>query len=142
MNMEDFRTRFITVFEEIKRRFTSISSDSPQTLILTTLFIASIPLVFNNYRQYVALGQSGLPTFPGWILATVMKPFGGETIGTSQYDRDTNRRRWLQETDIPLRNGPRPKTGFHFLPNRQIEQFPPEEIKKVCFLSKNLKLCC
>ncbi|KAI5119132.1 hypothetical protein M0805_005738 [Coniferiporia weirii] len=108
----------------------------PRGAIVASLCALLAPLAIRNFRQYKALGRSGLPNvFVGWVLATLLKPVGRETTSTDEYERDANKDAWLVAGNgprhIPSRGRQRPSTGWHFLPHRQTEHFPSEKIKKM-----------
>ncbi|KDQ57265.1 hypothetical protein JAAARDRAFT_35892 [Jaapia argillacea MUCL 33604] len=121
----------------ISSRAHEILARSPRTVVLTTSLVSilaiSTPWLVRNYRAYLALGPSGLPfgVF-GWAVSTLSKPFGRETTSTGVYDEDLLKESWLEEPDsVPLRKGARPKTGWHFLPHRQVDQHPDEGMKEI-----------
>lgn len=51
------------------------------------------------------------------------------------YDEDPDKSSWLSggdgETEVPKRQGSRPKTGWHCIPHRQIDQIPSDDVKEV-----------
>lgn len=104
----------------------------PRAVTLAAFLAVSTPWLVGNYRKFLSLGKSGLsPLGPlGWLLATTMTGFGRETVSTAEYEKDTNKERWLE---VPVeRRGARPVTGWHCVPHRQIDRLPTNEIAKVC----------
>ncbi|KAJ7178575.1 hypothetical protein C8R43DRAFT_973818 [Mycena crocata] len=100
----------------------------PRALALAVIVAAGTPLVLDNYRQFVALGEGGFTRFGpfGWLLATLLTGFGRETVSTAEYSKDVNMGRWL---DVPVeRRGVRPTTGWHCVPHRQIDRLPSKDI--------------
>ncbi|KAF9026058.1 hypothetical protein BDZ89DRAFT_988216 [Hymenopellis radicata] len=101
----------------------------PRAAIMTGVLGLSVPWLVENYHKYLSLGIGGLPYNPlGWMISTLFKPFGRETLSVTQYDKDQNQETWLDPEAIPERRGSRPVTGWHFLPHRQINRLPTEEI--------------
>ncbi|KAK0449923.1 hypothetical protein EV421DRAFT_1704581 [Armillaria borealis] len=81
--------------------------------------------MFDSYSKYVSLGEGGLPCNAiGWVLSTLLKPFGRKT----EYDQDSNIDTWLGE--IPERRDARPPLGWHPIPHRQLAQPPDDAMKK------------
>ncbi|EPQ54233.1 hypothetical protein GLOTRDRAFT_94567 [Gloeophyllum trabeum ATCC 11539] len=89
-------------------------------------------LLHRNYQAYLSLGPGGLPLNPwGWLISTLVKPLGRETLSTTEYDGADSFESCLGESSsIPYRSGPRPRTGWHFLPQRQLDQIPDEAVKQ------------
>lgn len=80
----------------------------------------------------MALGPGGLPNHVGgWLAALVLKLCESNTLSTEMYDQDQDKTRWLDTTELPRRNGPRPDSGFHVAPVRQLDQLPSDEMGKV-----------
>jgi hypothetical protein len=62
----------------------------------------------------------------------VFNPFKRDMFGTEVYDRKIalgEKTGFL--TDLPVREGGRPKLGSFAVPQRQVEQVPSQEIKHV-----------
>lgn len=103
----------------------------PRTIASTTLAAVLLPWFVDNYRKWRDLGGLGLPNYVGWPMALFAKPFGRETTSTGMYDANPIKESWLKDPDtIPERRGDRPITGWHFLPHRQLNRIPTEDIKK------------
>ncbi|KIJ57873.1 hypothetical protein HYDPIDRAFT_120246 [Hydnomerulius pinastri MD-312] len=104
----------------------------PRAVAAALVVSALVPWVIGNYRAFIALGKGGLPSNPiGYSIAMIAKPFGKETTSTSCYDKDEDKSTWLQDPQsIPERRGERPRTGWHFLPHRQVDRLPSQEAKK------------
>ncbi|KAI5120205.1 hypothetical protein M0805_006311 [Coniferiporia weirii] len=104
---------------------------------LALAFLGFVPWAVGNFRQYATLARTGaVPNvFVGWAATTLIKPFTRETLSTAEYDSDANKERWLVEgrgeAEVPLRGRSRPKTGWHCVPHRQVEQFPDEKVKEM-----------
>ncbi|KAL5485680.1 hypothetical protein ACEPAI_6721 [Sanghuangporus weigelae] len=93
---------------------------------------ALFPLAVRDYLTYRTLGKGGYkyPIF-GWLASLILKPFVCETTSVAIYDTDENKDAWLKADDLPSRVKPRPKTGWHVIPHRQIEQYPDEKIHEL-----------
>ncbi|KAK0495223.1 hypothetical protein EDD18DRAFT_266790 [Armillaria luteobubalina] len=103
---------------------------NPQTIVVATTVLAVATVwMLDNYSKYVSLGEGGLPrNAVGWLLSTLLKPFGRETVSTEEYDQDSNTDTWLGE--IPERRDARPPLGWHPIPHRQLAQVPDDAMKK------------
>lgn len=103
----------------------ALISRHPRFAILTGVLGLSIPWARDNYRAYLALGECGLPyNVWGWLLSTSLKPYGRETLSVEMYEEGES---WL-DADLIERRGPRPRTGWHPLPHRQVEKHPAQDI--------------
>jgi len=130
-------------------RFVQLIRGHERSFVFATILaVASASWAVPNYQAYVALGRGAIEnSFVAWTVATLAKPFGRETTGTEAYDRDANKESWLRPRGpgagagahaadtqdaplIPKRGRPRPRTGWHFMPHRQVEQLPPSEAIK------------
>ncbi|KAH8109578.1 hypothetical protein DFH11DRAFT_1627033 [Phellopilus nigrolimitatus] len=112
----------------------TLLSRHPRAIVVASLTALLFPWTIRSFREYKALGRGGAPNFcVGWILATLAKPFGRETTSTEEYERDADKETWLKAGDgaqeVPPRGRPRPATSWHFLPHRQVDQFPGDEVK-------------
>jgi len=109
------------------------------TLALSAFALSAFilyPWANQNYHEYIALGPGGMPhNLLGWGIATAIKPVEGETLSTEMYDEDSDKSNWLSggdgETEVPRRQGSRPKTGWHCIPHRQIDQIPMDDVKEL-----------
>lgn len=111
---------------------TTFLNKHPRLIAFTALATLSTPLLYNNYRAFLALGPGGLPyNVFGWLVALGLRPFARETRNTEEYVRDGSQERWLRDDDIIARKGERPKFGWHVAPVRQQNMIPSEEIAKV-----------
>ncbi|TFK54450.1 hypothetical protein OE88DRAFT_1655117 [Heliocybe sulcata] len=92
----------------------------------------SYPALARNYQAFKDLGQGALPVNVfGWAVACMLKPFEGDALSTEPYDRKGPSESWLgSPEEFPYRHGPRPKLGWHFPPQRQVDQIPTEQMKE------------
>ncbi|KAH7919517.1 hypothetical protein BV22DRAFT_1050994 [Leucogyrophana mollusca] len=112
-----------------------VAQRHPRAIATTVLLSVVTPQLthwfVNNYRSFLALGRAGIPSnIIGWSIAMMAKPFGRETLSTDMYDRDSNKDFWLDDHSIPERRGDRPRTGWHFLPHRQTNRLPSQDVKE------------
>lgn len=135
------------VWSSVMQRVTSFTNTSltffrfhhKTTLALSSFAVTTFllyPWANQNYHEYLALGPGGVPyNILGWAFVTALKPIEGETLSTGMYDRDSDKSGWLckgdGEGEIPLRKGTKPKTGWHCIPHRQLDQIPGDDVKEV-----------
>jgi len=96
-------------------------------LVAGSVGLTLTPWAYSNYKLFLTLGRSGgAPGVSGWLMALVFKPFERETMSTDVYEQDANKEKWLVggegKDEIPFRNRPRPRTGWHCVPHRQVDQ--------------------
>ena len=109
----------------------------PVLSVSAAVAAALFPLALRDYRTHLTLGRGGY-TYPicSWIVSLILKPFAKNTITVDVYEKDADKSSWLkagnEPGEIPARGRPRPKTGAHCIPHRQIEQYPDEKIQEVC----------
>ena len=91
---------------------------------LSALSLAVVPIVEQNYREYIDAGRGGLPpNVYGWAKSTLLKFFYSyETTNTDMYLGDPNKDTWLNPSEITKRPGERPTFNWHPVPSRQITQ--------------------
>ncbi|OJJ76421.1 hypothetical protein ASPBRDRAFT_170365 [Aspergillus brasiliensis CBS 101740] len=118
---------------------TTTSSPSPITITLTTLTTILLPLLYKNYRTYISYGPGGAPhNLLGWFGVTfLLYPFGRNMTSTAVYEKkiaNGETQSYLSEDTLEILNAlkreKRPAVGPHYSPQRQIEEFAGEEIKK------------
>ena len=110
------------------------AASSAASAALLTILLIGAPWLYNNYREFLAIGPGGMPyNVRGWLMALFFKIFERDTLSTVEYDRETNKDRWLDlsKEALPTRQGPRPNSGFHVVPVRQFDQLPSAEMKRV-----------
>ncbi|KAL4931782.1 uncharacterized protein BDV17DRAFT_288366 [Aspergillus undulatus] len=91
-----------------------------------------LPVIRRDYEAYLALGPGGPPyNIAGWLVVRlIFNPLRREMFGTLVYDRkieDGDNGQFLGE--LPLRKGERPAMGAMTPPQRQINQWPSQEVK-------------
>lgn len=111
-------------------------SNHPFISVSASVAALLFPFAVQNFREYQTLGRGGYSNqFVGWTIAVVLKPFARATTTVEEYDKDEDKRSWLKAGDgpgeVPLRGRPRPTTGWHPIPHRQVDQIPDEKIKEV-----------
>ncbi|KAL2424200.1 hypothetical protein ABEF95_004333 [Exophiala dermatitidis] len=89
---------------------------------------------WTDYQAYLGYGPGGLPyNVFGWLITTtVLRALAIDTLDVRKLETDPDQRTWVAaETEkLPERKGPRPTLGRHAVPQRQMDQFAPEEIQK------------
>ncbi|KAF7354547.1 Luciferase [Mycena sanguinolenta] len=81
---------------------------------------AAFPFIRRDYHTFLEVGPSYAPqNVRGYIIVLVLALFRQEGTGLAIYDRLPEKRRWLPE--LPMREGPRPKTTSHII-QRQLDQ--------------------
>ncbi|KAJ7196199.1 hypothetical protein GGX14DRAFT_700581 [Mycena pura] len=81
---------------------------------------AAFPFIRRDYHAFLKGGPSYAPqNVRGYIIVLVLALFRQEGTGLAIYDRLPEKRRWLPE--LPVREGPRPKTTSHII-QRQLDQ--------------------
>ena len=96
-----------------------------------------VPWLIRNYNAYIDLEPGGLPHNAwGWLISTLMKPFGKETLSTKQYDLDSNKETWLRRYGaLPKKDRERPTLSWHYIPHRQLDQFSNRIVANVSNIS-------
>ncbi|KAL4784892.1 hypothetical protein BJX76DRAFT_197318 [Aspergillus varians] len=87
---------------------------------------------YDDYQSYLALGPGGPPyNIAGWLcVKALFNPLKREMFGTRIYDRKVEageKDGFLG--DLPLRKGPPPAMGTFAVPQRQINQWPGQDVK-------------
>lgn len=113
-------------------------------VVIVPATLASVYLstrLYQNYQLYLGLGRGGLPYNPiGWLASTIFTAFAvHDTTKTDLYDSDPNQESFINSEAaikkdglLPKRKGgSRPKTGWHAVPHRQIDQFAPKPLLPV-----------
>lgn len=126
-----------TQLSELLSGVRSVYYNHPRGVLAASATAVIIPWAIHNFRQYKALGKNGFPSyFVGWVIATLLKPLGRhDTTSTDEYSRDSDKSTWLVSGngshDIPRRPGSRPRTGWHFAPHRQAENYTDKQTASV-----------
>lgn len=91
---------------------------------LSAISLAVVPVLEQNYREYIDAGRGGLPpNLYGWAKSSFFKIFfSSETTNTEMYLSDLNKDTWLDPSEITKRSGERPIFNWHPVPSRQITQ--------------------
>lgn len=135
---QDFFTQIATPFDGILERLHAQPALT-STLAAGALSVTIVPWLISNYQKFKELGRHPTP-IRGWLIALVYKLFEQETTSTQEYVRDMNKDSWLKggegKNEIPYRKRPRPRTGWHSLPHRQMDQCT--ESKKLQEVSNHL----
>ena len=115
--LESVVSNFSFVVEQNARLITTVGT-------LSAISLAAVPILGQNYREYIDAGRGGLPpNVYGWAKSTLLKIFVTyETTNTDMYLRDPNRDTWLDPSEITQRSGERPAFNWHPVPSRQITQ--------------------
>ena len=106
-------------------------------LTLTLLFPPLLYLSVTDYLAWYNLGTSGVPHNPfGWLLQTLLRPFAKEQFSTTIYTNPKTLSQggtatFINETDIPTREGIRPAVGPWVVPHRQLREIASINLKKV-----------
>ncbi|PWY73580.1 hypothetical protein BO70DRAFT_108267 [Aspergillus heteromorphus CBS 117.55] len=109
------------------------------TLTLTTTLTILLPLAYRNYKTYLSYGPGGAPyNLIGWFGVTfLLLPFGSRNMtSTAVYEKKIEAgetESYLSETTVRLlgeKKRGRPTVGPHYVPQRQIDTFAGEEVKK------------
>lgn len=107
------------------------------TAAAVILSAAAIP-AYSDYQLFLSYGPGGPPyNALGWFFSRcLVTPFRQEMLNTQMYEKriqmgDTKTYLSFPDGKVPRREGVRPVVGSHAVPQRQINQLPSEEIKKV-----------
>ncbi|KAJ7052564.1 hypothetical protein C8F01DRAFT_997919 [Mycena amicta] len=103
---------------------------NPRAVTLAAIIAVGTPMVIDNYRRYVALGESQLTKFGlfGWLTTVALTGLGRETLSTAEYGEKVQG--CIDAGEMVERRGSRPQTGWHSAPHRQIDRLPSEEMAK------------
>lgn len=84
-----------------------------------------------DYRGWLALGEGGLPSSPkGWLITSYLRLQKADPITTAVYDAQLGRPGTEAHlAALPRRRGPRPAIAPWPVPHRQLDQFPPPQIR-------------
>lgn len=79
--------------------------------------------VVSDYRAWKSLGKGGVPyNFWGWLMVTRFRLAKRDPFITAIYnDRIGSAEDSVQLSDLPSRQGPRPRIGVHPVPHRQLD---------------------
>ncbi|EXJ91615.1 hypothetical protein A1O3_00163 [Capronia epimyces CBS 606.96] len=123
-------------------RFGRISQNQPALLYPAVLAGAGVVAVgsfalaraaWTDYKIYLGYGPGGMPyNVFGWLLTNTLRALSIDMLDVRKFDTDPDQRTWLRDDRGPTapRAGPRPTLGPHGIPQRQLDQFAPEEIQQ------------
>lgn len=88
---------------------------------------------WRDYRTYMAYGPRELPySVRGWFISSaLMRPLATDVFSTDLYERDPDKRSWLPQDSPKRERGPRPRLGPHPMPQRQLDQYSPVDVRLV-----------
>ncbi|KAB8235332.1 uncharacterized protein BDW43DRAFT_269826 [Aspergillus alliaceus] len=101
-----------------------------------TILAVSLPRVYRNYRTFMSYGPGGVPyNIIGWFVASViLPPLAREMFSTEVYNKKIaagETTSYLSDESVRARKRDgRPELGPHVSPQRQLTEFPSEEIKE------------
>ncbi|PYH96012.1 hypothetical protein BO71DRAFT_397520 [Aspergillus ellipticus CBS 707.79] len=110
------------------------------TLTLTTAIAIILPRAYRNYKIYMSYGPGGTPyNIVGWfIVAAILTPTGSyDLTSASVYEKKIENgesESYLSEATLRLlseKTRERPTVGPHIAPQRQLDELPEEEVKKL-----------
>ncbi|GAB1204815.1 hypothetical protein APSETT445_003478 [Aspergillus pseudonomiae] len=117
-----------------------IQSGNNTRVVLSALSAAvvafTLPRVYRDYRTFLSYGPGGVPyNLIGWFAASViLPPWGREMFSTGVYDAKIAAGETTSylgdEWNSMRKRDHRPEVGPHIVPQRQITEFPSEEIKE------------
>lgn len=136
---------FIAMFEPAVERlyqffyfFASYADDHKKTFFSSCAIIVALvaytPRILQDYRMYMGYGANGSPlTLRGWLGSTVFLRAlsSSDLFSTGVYERDDDRRAWLDGDWLRKPRESRPIIGPHPAPQRQLDQIPSEAAKTV-----------
>ncbi|KAL4917388.1 hypothetical protein BDW62DRAFT_183992 [Aspergillus aurantiobrunneus] len=125
----------------VTEKTTQLISKSSVLLDRNRLLLAAVPAALiacflpaaaRDYQAYLDLGPGGPPyNVAGWLVVKFLSPLRGEMFGTRIYDRKVQAGEQVEYLgELPLRQGDRPKMGSFAVPQRQINQWPSQQIKE------------
>ncbi|KIJ59876.1 hypothetical protein HYDPIDRAFT_117967 [Hydnomerulius pinastri MD-312] len=100
----------------------------PRTVAAALVVSALVPWVIGNYRAFIALGKGATIALSSHSGKVVFHQTPSNPIGYSI--AMIAKRLIKRQLNIPERRGERPRTGWHFLPHRQVDRLPSQEAKK------------
>ncbi|OJJ42546.1 hypothetical protein ASPZODRAFT_76577 [Penicilliopsis zonata CBS 506.65] len=99
----------------------------------TTALLACSLQLYRDYNLFLSYGPGGPPhNVYGWLLSRfLVTPFSWNMFSTTMYDTSIRRGETESylETPLPKRKGERPRVGPHAIPQRQMDQFPPDQMR-------------
>lgn len=113
----------------------SLPTQHPRITIAIALSAVLATPPWLSYRAYAGRkAAAGVYTadFAGWLRRMLFLPFFRETLSTEMYDADPNKNSWLDRATFPSRQGERPTWDSSAGPQRQVNQLPSLEMRKVC----------
>ncbi|KAE8147448.1 hypothetical protein BDV25DRAFT_132073 [Aspergillus avenaceus] len=100
-----------------------------------TILAVTVPRIYRDYKTFLSYGPGGVPyNFLGWFgVSVIMRPWAREMLSTEPYNHliaagETTS--YLTDEVVQGKKRDRPEVGPHIAPQRQLTEFPPEEIKK------------
>lgn len=112
-----------------------------------TVVAVTLPRIYRDYRTFISYGPGGVPyNLIGWFAASViLPPWGREMFSTGVYEEKIAAGETTSylgdEWDLLRKRDHRPQIGPHIVPQRQITEFPSEEIKEVCSVLLHMFIC-
>nr|GAT60865.1 L30e-like protein [Mycena chlorophos] len=106
--------------------------NNPRAVTLAAIAVVATPMVVDNYRRYVALGESRFTKYGvfGWLAAVGMTAFSRETVSTKEYENGASGsgkdKGWLEAEKMVERRGARPEVGWHSSKSLQDPHMPPK----------------
>lgn len=125
-------------YENLAATFSRLATQShhqSKMTITLTVFVAALvaisPFAYRDYKTYMSYGPGGPPhnVFGWFAITTVLRPMMTEMFSTGVYDDMPDKRSWLPGS--LKRRGERPVVGPHAAPQRQLNQVPGNEIRRV-----------
>ncbi|KAE8377639.1 hypothetical protein BDV26DRAFT_281698 [Aspergillus bertholletiae] len=116
------------------------NTNNTRLVILSALSATAVaftlPRVYRDYRTFISYGPGGVPyNIIGWFAASViLPPWGREMLSTGVYEKKIAAGETTSYLDDEWqhtrRRDQRPQVGPHIVPQRQITEFPSEEVKE------------
>ncbi|KAL6713343.1 hypothetical protein ACLMJK_008808 [Lecanora helva] len=103
------------------------------TFVLILIFPATL-VAYGDYKAWYALGAGGGPhNILGWSIQALLRPFCSRDVrSTSCYQNallTEESANFLEDVDVPAREGPAPKTGLWTFPHRLVEDTATDMLK-------------
>jgi hypothetical protein len=101
-------------------------------IIAVLAMAAAIVWAVRDYRSWIALGPGGLPSnWIGWLKTTNMRLQAGDPLDVNLYAKQIGRpgdSAFL--SNLPVRQGARPKIAPQPVPHRQLDQFVGDDMRQ------------
>lgn len=105
--------------------------------LLATASVVGLALILvaarQDYNVYLSYGPGGLPyNIQGWLISNMMRLYSKDPFSTSQplWPAQKDETLSFLSQPFPKRSGGRPKVGPHPIPQRQLEQLGPPNMKQ------------